>query len=435
MSKQPSDMHKDGGDEIGGPAALVRRVEGSKILVLVDFYPSKRQPAAGVFIRNQLRMMHARGARLGLLVARNRVPFLEWISSDHSAVPRNQEVDDGFALGTRHVPVIHWPTRWLFEHCGVMMYNEVQREVRKWHREVGFDAILANGIMPSGYVAVRLGKEMKLPVSVYAIGSDVNVYPGFSPRSRALTVWTLRHADIVLSVSRASATKMCQICRPRRVEIVYRGCDLQRYSAGNLSKKEARLQLGLPIEARILVFVGRLHQAKGIRELCEAYRQVKERYPRLHLVLVGDGPLRGYVERRFQANGWEDDLTITGFLDNTKVPPYYAAADIFVLPSYREGMPNSLVEGMAMGRCCIASDIGGVSEILHDERNGIVIQPRDVQGLAAALGSALGDADLRARLGAAAHQTAVELLDSRKNTRRIVAVLDELVCARDQARN
>lgn len=159
-----------------------------------------------------------------------------------------------------------------------------------------------------------------------------------------------------------------------------------------VEKSSARDAIGVLDDGCVFVFVGRLVRDKGIGELLEAFVAVHEVDPRSRLVLVGDyedGSVLSTVRHLIETH---PGVIRTGW--RKEVRPLYAAADVLVLPSYREGMPNVVLEAGAMALPVVATDINGSNEVIADGENGLLVPPKDSRSLAAAMIRVL-DADLR----------------------------------------
>ena len=158
----------------------------------------------------------------------------------------------------------------------------------------------------------------------------------------------------------------------------------------------------LPVGPVRIVSIGRFSEQKGQMLLIEAMARLHAEHPDLHLTLVGDGPLRGALERAITAHGLGGVVTLTGWLDEAGVRRELAEAHALVLPSFAEGLPMVVMEAMAAGRPVIATAIAGIPELVRPGETGWLVPAGDVQALAEAV-SALATtptADL-ARIGAA----------------------------------
>lgn len=182
---------------------------------------------------------------------------------------------------------------------------------------------------------------------------------------------------------------------PSRMDRIASGVDAHVYAPG-----PGRAAGGLPPPPRV-VFTGRLHPQKDLDVLLEAWPGVLERTS-ANLVLVGHGPERGRLEAKARALGIASHVGFTGAVPD--VADLLRTADLFVLPSVAEGMSNSLLEAMATGLPCVASDIGGNQDLLRPGEAGVLVAGRDPRSWSEAIAGLLADPARRSRLGAAARR-------------------------------
>jgi teichuronic acid biosynthesis glycosyltransferase TuaC len=247
------------------------------------------------------------------------------------------------------------------------------------------DLILSYYVYPDGYAALSAGRRLGVPVILGAIGSDINRMP--DRISAFLTRKALRGADFVLAVSEHLRQQAIRLgASPERSRTVRNGCDTSVFHLAD--RAEARAELGLDEQADIAVFVGWIAHTKGLRELIEAVIRLRPAHPRLNLFCIGEGPLQGELEARAAEAGASDRIQFLGRRSSTEVARWLAAANIFCLPSYAEGCPNSVVEALNCGRAVVATNVGGIPELV-DNDSGILIEPRDPSALADALNDAL----------------------------------------------
>jgi len=172
-------------------------------------------------------------------------------------------------------------------------------------------------------------------------------------------------------------------------------------------KQGLRSRLGLPEQAVVIGFVGRIVRDKGMIELAEAWRRLREDYSQAHLLLVGDYEEQDPVpdEVRNLLNN-DPRVHITGWLTDTA--PYYAVMHLLVLPSYREGFPNTPLEAAAMELPVVATDIPGTRDAVVDGETGTLVPPYDAEALARAIRRYLNDPDLRRAHGKAGRQRVLQ---------------------------
>jgi glycosyltransferase involved in cell wall biosynthesis len=194
----------------------------------------------------------------------------------------------------------------------------------------------------------------------------------------------LRTADFVLAVSEELRQQEVALgAPPERTRTILNGYDSSIFFPQDRRKAREALKLGQ--EEEIVLYVGSLIAPKGLRELLQAARSLHSRRPNLRIYCIGEGPLRQELE------GAASFFLLPGRTDSAGVAQWMAAADIFCLPSYSEGCPNVLIEAIACGRPVIATNVGGIPEILNEQR-GALIPPQDAAALEEALLSALSRA-------------------------------------------
>lgn len=247
------------------------------------------------------------------------------------------------------------------------------------------DLILSYYLYPDGYAALAAGRRLGVPVILGAIGSDLNRIP--DRISANLTRKALRAAPFILTVSEHLRSQAIRLGAPaERTRAIRNGCDTSVFRLS--SRTDARAELGLNPESEIIVFVGWLAPTKGLRELLDAVIRLLASRPRLQLFCIGEGDLRAELEARAAQAGAGDHVRFLGRRSSAEVARCLAAADVFCLPSYAEGCPNSVIEALACGRPVVATDVGGIPELV-DKQNGILVPPRDSESLAKGLDEAL----------------------------------------------
>jgi glycosyltransferase involved in cell wall biosynthesis len=213
-----------------------------------------------------------------------------------------------------------------------------------------------------------------------------------------------RRADAIISLSQQITQELLEqgFDRERIVEIP-NGVDIHRFAPVNAAEKtRLRRELGLPQEGQLVIYTGRLHYQKGLDTLLRAWKEVCQTHPQAHLVLVGQGPEREKLETLAADLELGASLHFLGHVE--PILPYVQASDVFVLPSFFEGLSNALLEAMACGLAVVTTNIGGTCEVIRPEVDGLLVEPGDVPALAASLGRVLEDAALAQRLGTEARK-------------------------------
>ncbi len=234
---------------------------------------------------------------------------------------------------------------------------------------------------------------------------------------RVLSRW-FTHLVLVQSKEDYEFALSRAIVPAHKLRWIGNGVDLHRFSPRD-DGSAVRRELGLPENARIVGFIGRLVKEKGILELLNAMRLVVDGMPEAHLLVIGDSlPSDRDQQTKAMAidmadqEGLAGHVTFLGLRDD--VHRLLGAVDAVTLPSHREGFPRSIIEAMAAGKPVVATNIRGCREAIVDGETGFLVPVSDVHALASSLGKLLSDHDLAKRLGMQARERAVELFDEQK---------------------
>ena len=163
-----------------------------------------------------------------------------------------------------------------------------------------------------------------------------------------------------------------------------------------------------------LLYVGRLAVEKGLPMLLDSIQQIATESPDVHLTVVGDGADRAYLEDLTQEMGLEKNVAFVGYQSQESVRHYLRQTDVFVLPSFAEGIPVVLMEAMAMGVPVVTTQIAGVSELVESGVNGYLVPPSDSHGLTGAIAKLINDSDKRAQFGKAGREKVEQRFDIAK---------------------
>jgi len=278
------------------------------------------------------------------------------------------------------------------------IYLGVRTLIKKIISTSNRDFILhAHMILPTGLAAVLLKKEFDFPIVCTAHGEDIYLYPFSSKLSYYQAKIVLNNLDAVVPVSEKLREIIFEISSRRNaVHIVTNGIDSKWLALRTLSPLDRGIQ-------RIL-FVGTLCPEKGVPELLQAFSLLSKAYTKIELVLVGKNNMTPLIEGFLSKNNLKSLVNVTGEICPNELPEYYANASIFVLPSHNEGMPTVMFEAMGIGLPVIISDVGGVSEVIRDNLNGLLIKSGDWEDLLCKIKLLLDNETLRVRLGNAARK-------------------------------
>ncbi len=189
-----------------------------------------------------------------------------------------------------------------------------------------------------------------------------------------------------------------------KIAVVPNGVDTERFKVSPEERAHVRTELGIADDELLVGGIGRLADMKAFHILIEAVSIARGKVPKIRLVLVGDGPLRGQLEQRAADLGIADRVTFTGI--RYDIPAVLAAFDIFAMSSEREGMPISLLEAMSAGKPIVATRVGGIPEAVTDHVEGLLVNSGSPQAMADAIVEIASDPGLAAKLGQRASERA-----------------------------
>lgn len=288
---------------------------------------------------------------------------------------REPEVLEGVSV--RYFP---WDERGALPHL-LTAYRNCRAALRSLAREGGVD--LLNVHLPlSAFAALAPPRPISAPAVVtfhapwdQEFRLKVLGAPMASPTvalhtfpRRLLQAFTLRRSEGLLCLSAFMRDQVERLVplRGKRVAVIPGGVDCDRFAPGP-EKAGPRASLGLPREGTLLLTVRRLTPRMGLERLLHAFRELAGDFPEAYLLLAGEGPLRGVLEREIRASGLAGRARLLGFVPEGDLPTLYRAADLFVLPTTAlEGFGMVTLEALASGLPVLATPVGGTLEILLD---------------------------------------------------------------------
>ncbi len=337
-----------------------------RLLTFTTLFPHAGRPNQGVFVENRLRHLLATGEAVSTVVApvpwfpSRSARFGDW--ARHAEAER-EECRDGLAIYHPRYPL---PPRIGMHAAPGSLFLAGAIALRKLlRRGLQFDLIDAHYLYPDGVAAVALGKAFGKPVVVTARGSDVTELPGYAGPRRMIR-WAMDGAADLIAVSAGLKEAMLELgAKPDAVTVLRNGVDLALFRPAD--RALVRRELGL--DGPTLLSVGHLIPRKGHDLAIRALSLL----PGWRLMIVGEGPERGRLETVARELGLADRVRFEGAQPHSSLPRFYAAADLLILASSREGWANVLLEAMACGTPVVASNIPGSPEVVRSAAAGRVV--------------------------------------------------------------
>ncbi len=350
-----------------------------RVLAFTTLYPSTVRPRHGIFIETRLAHFRRRTGTEIRVVA--PVPWFPSTAQRfgtyalYAGTPREEVLDGVRVYHPRYltVPVVGTYSQ------PFALAQGAARTIGALVREgFDFDLIDAHYLYPDGVAAAMLAKRFGKPLVLTARGSDVNLLMQYR-WPRHLILRAARQADAIVTVSAALKARLVEFgVDPSHVRILRNGVDTDVFRPVPVAV--ARSALGLDA-GPVFVAVGNLVPEKGHDLAIDAVATI----PDAVLLIVGDGPKRARLEAHARERGVAHRVHFLPVRAQRDLPTVYSAADALVLASSREGWPNVVLEAMACGTPVVATDVGGVPEIIANPNVGIVVAERSGTALADAM--------------------------------------------------
>ncbi|MGH9342626.1 MAG: glycosyltransferase [Terriglobia bacterium] len=215
---------------------------------------------------------------------------------------------------------------------------------------------------------------------------------------RAMTYFVSRYVAVCESDARFLRTK--KRIPAREISVIHNGVDKRRFGVREGARNAIRHSLGFSETDVVLIVVARFHTGKGHRVLLDAMQRLLRPYPQLKLICLGEGERETELRALCEQRGLFGCVRFEGYQQN--VAEWLSAADINVLPTFYEGFPLTVLEAMASGLPTVASNVGGISEAIRHDIEGLLVPPGNSSDLADALALLLGSAVRRVEMGGAA---------------------------------
>tara|TARA_R110002110_G_scaffold414983_1_gene647353 strand:+ start:39706 stop:40911 length:1206 start_codon:yes stop_codon:yes gene_type:complete len=355
------------------------------ILTITSLYPNAQQPRHGIFIESRLKHFLARHPEhnISVMAPVPYFPLAGHLSSRYRKHAEVQPVELRAGISVFHPRYLMLP--------GIGMYIQpylYYRAIRKLGKDLArqgqqFDLIDAHYVYPDGVAATRLARDLKVPVTITARGSDITLLPRFR-LPRRLIRRALEAADACIGVCQALTEEMRRLAPGQtNFRVLRNGVDLKLFTPLPETERSAqRRKLGLS-DGLVLLCVGNLIELKGQHLVIEALEQL----PAATLLLVGEGEAEVALRNQVQKARLQDRVLFMGNQSQQELAKIYACADILVLASSREGWANVLLESMACGTPVIATAVWGTPEVVQSPDAGLLIEARTAAAIAEAVRS------------------------------------------------
>lgn len=279
-----------------------------------------------------------------------------------------------------------------------LLFNHfMEKKMAEVNQKVEFDIIHVHDWL-TAFAGISFKHYLKKPMITTIHATEVGRAQGLhNPSSLAIDGvewWSTYEASKVIVTSNSMRSEVCNHFQLpwEKIEIIPNGIDLDKYGV-SVDRRLVRERYGVGYNEKLVLCVGRLVPQKGIEYLIRAIPMVNQRFPATKFIIVGDGWLRGHLESLAQSTGHTKNMAFTGFIPDEEVLALMTSADVLVVPSIYEPFGIVALEGMAAGAPVVASQIGGLGEVIEHDRTGIFVHPRNPDSIAWGIDRILSDPD------------------------------------------
>ncbi|MEM9422827.1 MAG: glycosyltransferase family 4 protein, partial [Pseudomonadota bacterium] len=367
-----------------------------RVLSLTTLYPDPARPRHGIFVENRLRALKALGHDIRVVAPVPFFPFKGELFGDYGRFAAVPATDERYGIHITH-PRYVLPPKLGMNVAPLSLAHCFKKSIDGMLTD-GFmpDIVDAHYYYPDGVAAVQAAESFGIPCVVTARGTDINLIPRF-PKQRHMILNAAEKAAASITVAEALRTEMGRLGADKeKITTLRNGVDLKAFKPDDHDALKAQYRSTGPL----LLSVGHLIKRKGH----DLAIKLLPHLPDAHLLIVGDGPERGALERLVDAKNIRTRSHFLGEIAHDELHQVYSAGDVLVLASSREGWPNVLLEAMACGTPCVAAPAWGCGEVITEAAAGIVAQERSVPALVEAVQNLLAAPPTRESTRAYAEQ-------------------------------
>lgn len=345
-----------------------------KVLIFTNIFPSAENPNVGFYVYEQVQRLRA-VYDIKIMMAK---PSGGNKKKDNSKA--SVKVFEGIEIFEPQY--VSLPKIGVFFN-GYSYYRAIEKIVELIYKEFPFVLIIAYWTYPDGYAAVKIAKKFQVPVILRPRGSDINVYAD-NPVLRFLLKRPLKKAYKIIPVSNHLKERVLRLgINQHKICSILNGINAKDFFV--MDKNKCRQNLDLPLDHKLVLFVGNFIAIKGIEYFIEAIRVLDQpSQQNLSFIFLGSGPLADKLQKIARELKFIS-IRIIGDIAHNQLRVWMNASDLLCLPSLHEGCPNVVIESLACGLPVVASNVGGIPELINNDELGILVPAKDERSLADAI--------------------------------------------------
>ena len=398
--------------------------ESLRVLILSHLYPNTMNSVRGIFVHEQVQELIRQGCEVRVVspVPWSPIP-LSWLLDNYRSLARIPHKALWYGVEVRYPRYRLFPRGYFFEYSGWLYYLGVRKAVKEIHREFSFDIIHAHIALPDGYGAFLLSKAYGKPFVVTIHGHDIRTTIHRNERCRRS----------ILKVFEAASKVICVSTRLKNQCLQAYGRDGNKFEVVNNGVSPAKVFEGVnPLREkyrgkRILLTVGNLVKRKAHDYVIQALSKILETNPQVVYLIVGGGPEETALRQLVGSLGLDEHVGFCGQQENEVAMQYMALCDVFVMPSWNEPFGVVYLEAMASGKPVVACQGQGIEDVVVDGQTGLLVEPKDVKSLQAALLKLLSDREFAENMGERGKQMVLANFTWEKNAKKAMRIYEKVL--------
>lgn len=372
-----------------------KRKKIMRVLEVCQEFPNRYYPQLGTFIKQSIDSIADQGVDVTVVSPKAYVlPFSKFPYHNFSKLPKVEHTEKYDLHYPRYIYAI--PKKYFYPVTGISYSNFVSRYIIK-NIKPEPDLIHAHFSYPDGYGMMKLAKKWEVPLVISALGTIERKVAYEGSYTSGQIIEAMNFADKILSVSEDLKVHIVNLGIDKsKVHVVPNGVDTEIFKPAG--KEHARSVLHLPQEKKIVLFIGALRKIKGVDYLIEAAKYFVDTDTDLYMVGRDDG-LRKSLEKRAEELKIAGFIKFTGPVNHEDIPLWISASDMLVLPSLSEGRPNVVLEALSCEIPVVATDVGGIPELMVEGETGYLVPAKDPEKLSEKINLLLENESLREKMG------------------------------------
>jgi len=375
-----------------------------RVLEVCQEFPNRYYPQLGTFIKQSIDSIADQGIDVTVISPKPFVlPFSMFPYHNFHKLPQLEHTEKYDLHYPRYVYAV--PKKYFYPLTGTSYAYFVSKYAIKSIKPEP-NIIHAHFSYPDGYGMIGLAKKWKVPLVISALGTIERKVAYEGSYTSKKIVEAMNFADNILSVSEDLKLHIVNLgVREDKVHVVPNGVDTEKFKS--VGKEYARNLLNLPQDKNIILFVGALRKIKGVDYLIEAAKDFVDIDTELYMVGRDDG-LGKSLEKRARELKITNSIKYTGPVNHDDIPLWISASDILVLPSLSEGRPNVVLEALSCEVPVVATDVGGIPELIIDGETGYLVPSKNPVELAEKINKLLEDESKREKMGQVGRKSIIQ---------------------------